>query len=488
MDDVPATARRVMLETSNPLDVTPADLEELAEDLEKVDPNVVVELGYDDQYGAGVTGHEILFFWVPNAEALRDGFYVALVQAAIVGLRKRFRKRHSEQRTKSLTVYDAETGRPLEKWVLKTADSEPELEEPDPMRRGRPQIRPASGTAPEMSAPPQMTLSPWDGPPLEPLPLQYPRDIWAAAKQIDELGGEWSYLCFSFRALNFHLYHVAPLWFEPLRGFDELYQEAYFRALAEGLRVPATYAGEISATFEVFKSVFSAPTNSWLLPEQGESPIGRHTVSIVGIQDDDTLRFQHGWSDWPKDFAIGSISRAYIDRYATELWVSRRYGAGPLNSTFDKLINIQGSPEYASMWRKPGRRGSETITDQPDLRIRWWESFSIQENAPGEVVALTLSDTIRVAVALVLYEPEEATIMDLFVWPGYRRRGFATILERIVAQRATSRGIRKLSVLVLDADVVRGQERATRFLASRGYAIQHYENCQVRMQAERDLA
>lgn len=185
---------------------------------------------------------------------------------------------------------------------------------------------------------------------------------------------------------------------------------------------------------------------------------------------------------------MGGISRDYIDRYATELWVSRRYGAGPLNSTFDKLIKTQGSPEYASIWRKSGRRGSETITDQPDLRIRWWESFSIQDNAPGEVVALTLSDTIRVAVAIVLYEPEEAAIMDLFVWPRYRRRGFATILEGIVAQRATSRGIRKLSALVLDADVVRGEERATRFLATMGYAIQHYENCQVRMQAERDIA
>lgn len=145
MDDVPATTRRVMLETNNPLDVTANDLEELAEDLEEVDPNVVVELGDDDQYGSGVTGHEVLFFWVPNAEALRDGFYVALVQAAVVGLRKRFKRRHSEQRRKSLTIFDAETGKPLQTWVLKTVDSEPELEEPDPMRRRRPQIRPRRG-------------------------------------------------------------------------------------------------------------------------------------------------------------------------------------------------------------------------------------------------------------------------------------------------------------------------------------------------------
>lgn len=99
-----------------------------------------------------------------------------------------------------------------------------------------------------MSTPPKMNLSPWDAPPLEPLPLLHPRDIWAAAKQIDGLGGEWSYMCFNYRALNFHLYRTAPLWFEPLRGFDELYQEAYFRALADQLGVPAIYTGNISAT------------------------------------------------------------------------------------------------------------------------------------------------------------------------------------------------------------------------------------------------
>lgn len=131
-----------MLETNNPLDVTPEDLEEYAENLEAADPQCVVQLGYDDQYGAGVTGHEVLFFWIPNADALRDGFYVALVQTALAGLKRRFKNKHSERRVKSLTVYDEETGKPLQTWVLKSEDSEPESEEPDPMPRGLPTRRP----------------------------------------------------------------------------------------------------------------------------------------------------------------------------------------------------------------------------------------------------------------------------------------------------------------------------------------------------------
>lgn len=142
MDNTSNVTHHVLLETNNPLDVTPEDLEELAEELEQADPHAVVELGYDDQYGAGVTGHEVIFFWIPNAEALRDGFYVALIQGTLVGLRRRFKRRHGERRVKSMTVYDMETGKPLQTWVLRTEDAEPELEEPDPMHRALPTRRP----------------------------------------------------------------------------------------------------------------------------------------------------------------------------------------------------------------------------------------------------------------------------------------------------------------------------------------------------------
>jgi hypothetical protein len=130
-----------ILETNNPLDVTPEDLEELADLLEEAVPQSSIEIGYEDQFGAGVTGHEVLLFWVPNAESLRDNLYAATIVAGIAWLRQRFKLRHKESRAKSLTVYDASTGMPLQTWILRDAESEPDEEEPDLMRRPIPTHR-----------------------------------------------------------------------------------------------------------------------------------------------------------------------------------------------------------------------------------------------------------------------------------------------------------------------------------------------------------
>jgi hypothetical protein len=140
-----STVRRsnsVLLESNNPLDVTPEDLDDLAELLEAAEPESSVEIGYEDQYGAGVTGHEVLYFWIPNAEALRDGLYVGMITATLAWLRGRFKRKYSERRTKTLTVYDASTGKPLRAYVLKESESEPIVQEPDPLRRPLPTRRP----------------------------------------------------------------------------------------------------------------------------------------------------------------------------------------------------------------------------------------------------------------------------------------------------------------------------------------------------------
>jgi hypothetical protein len=143
-DDALAYAQpwTAVLETNNPSDVTHEDLEDIADLLEEEVPQASIEIGYEDQHGAGVTAHEVLIFWVPSAEALRDGLYVALIASATSSLRKRFQRRHGERRPKSLTVYDASTGLPLRTWVLRDEESEPEEKhETDPMRRPMPRHR-----------------------------------------------------------------------------------------------------------------------------------------------------------------------------------------------------------------------------------------------------------------------------------------------------------------------------------------------------------
>lgn len=331
-----------------------------------------------------------------------------------------------------------------------------------------------------------MTLYPWDDPPMEPLPLRYPRDIWAASKQIDGLGGEWTYQIFTYRAINFHNPSVPPLWAEPLSSFDALWQEVWFKGWAMTGGVPSPEIGSAVAAFSVFRSVFDAPSDEWPMPETDEPTIGKHTIPVIGIVDQDTLLFQHGWSDWPRNHAPGKITREYIDRFAVELWANRPAGHGPRQSTVESLARAAGQSEFAQLWRQSGRRGTEDLPGA-DLQLRWWESYSLEENSPGEVLCLVTTRRIRVAVAMVVYAPTEATVIDLFVWPGYRRHGYGSLLESIIADRAQLRGINHLNIIVLDADVVRSSVRASRFLTSRGYEFIEHPDEQVRIVGKRML-
>jgi GNAT superfamily N-acetyltransferase len=330
-----------------------------------------------------------------------------------------------------------------------------------------------------------MALNPWDDPPMHPQQLRHPRDIWAAAKQIDGLGGEWTYQVFNHRALNFHLSTIPPFWAESLSGFDYLMQEMLLIGHAMNGHVPRQNIGSATAAFEVFPSVFSATSDEWPMPEEDEQSIGRHTVSILGIVDKDTLLFQHRWSSWPKDYASGRLTREYIDNYGTELWVNRPVSFGPRASTVDALAEAVGTPEFAKIWASWGRRGVEDI--EQGLQLRWWESYSLEQDCPGEVVCLVAQKRIRVAVAMVIYGPAEATIIDLFVWPGYRRLGYARLLEASVADRARRRGVSKLNLMVLDADIVKGRTAAVGLLESCGYDLTEYANQQVQISGVRAL-
>ncbi|MCU1699437.1 MAG: hypothetical protein JWR34_5500 [Mycobacterium sp.] len=313
----------------------------------------------------------------------------------------------------------------------------------------------------------------------------HPRDAWAAAKQIDGLGGEWTYQVFNHRALNFHLSTVPPHWAEPLSSFDSLFQEVWFASHALGVGVARQNAGSATAAFQVFPSVFSATSNEWPMPEDDEQSIGRHAVPILGIEDRDTLLFQHGWPEWPIGHALGQLTREYIDKYATELWVIRRANYGPRASTVEALAEAAGTPEFAKIWNSSGLHGFEDIGKK--LQLRWWESYSLEEGRPGEVLCLVEQGRVRVAVAMVVYGPTEATIHDLFVWPGYRRLGYASQLESIIGDRARQRGAEQLNLVVLDADMIKGRTPVVRFLESRGYELTEYPDRQLQISGVRAL-
>ena len=112
------------------------------------------------------------------------------------------------------------------------------------------------------------------------------------------------------------------------------------------------------------------------------------------------------------DYAVGHLTREYVDNYGTELWVNRTVSYGSKADTVEALVAATGQPKFATIWESSGRRGIEDIAD--DLQIRWWESYSLEEGWPGEVLCLVVDRRVRVVVAMVVYGPDNATIINLF--------------------------------------------------------------------------
>lgn len=174
-----------------------------------------------------------------------------------------------------------------------------------------------------------ISLDPWGDAPTTPTRFSGPRDIWAASKQIDGLGGEWSYSLFAHRAINFHSNGVAPHWSDPLRSFNRVREEMWFRLWALDAEVPLDQVTGVSVSLQVFRSVFSATGNAFPLPEPDEPTIGRHAVTIVGLEGEDAYFFStagptgHLISPWARSVAstfsstrqkLGRAGAVIVDR------------------------------------------------------------------------------------------------------------------------------------------------------------------------------
>ena len=131
----------ILLETINPRDLTPDDLDELASDLQDLAAEYEYEVAYEDQHGSGVTWHEVLRIWVPEAAALRDGLYVVIIGACTKFMRDRFKKKWGKKRPKSIIVHDGKTGEEIASWVIKDELSEPEEKTPEKLIRRKPKGR-----------------------------------------------------------------------------------------------------------------------------------------------------------------------------------------------------------------------------------------------------------------------------------------------------------------------------------------------------------
>lgn len=337
-------------------------------------------------------------------------------------------------------------------------------------------------------------LDPNHPPPWQPLDRHAVGHLWEMGKQIDELGGEWTYQIFVYRVCNFHLVSIPVAFYEPIESFDSLALEVLLVQKARDFDLHNT-AGTVGISLEVFPSIYDARGGVLKLPEEDELSIGEHHMTILGMHDSDTLVVQNTWSGWTTD-NLGYVSREYFDCYATEGWIYRRWDYGPSEDTADALLQTSEQGDFKELWRRKKRFGSsEAVVPNKRVKLRWFGCWSMQSERPAEVLMVELDGRIRVGFAILIHygahgdDPPLSTLSDLFVWPNYRRVSYGRILEKFAAERSGLAGSKVISIHIWNADAVKGKDRAVSFLRATGYNdIQEFSGSQCVLYAKRAIA
>ena len=177
-----------------------------------------------------------------------------------------------------------------------------------------------------------------------------------------------------------------------------------------------------SVCFDMFDGIYEAPGGYVSLPNNDQHRINRHCVTVVGYNDaDKVLRFMNSWGpDWG-DEGTGYLPYEYFNRgLVPESWA---WFPITLCSRFRSL------------------HVNRVFRDSTGERVRVWVS-SIPPPAWGRPMlwVIDLHDRegalLGWAHASVYVNCDVTEIEELFVKPGYRRRGLATVLIKQIIRIA----------------------------------------------------
>jgi GNAT superfamily N-acetyltransferase len=312
-------------------------------------------------------------------------------------------------------------------------------------------------------------MDPSNAPPTEPSAVS---DIWVLSKQIDELGGEWTFPVFSRRAINFNIGSQMPIFYEPTSGFDRLWLDSLLQGKAIAY-CPPRVQGDVGVSIKVYPSIFDSEDGVIPIPSEGEPSIGEHYLAVLGVKDSETLIIRNSWSGWQhKAGGIGYLTRQYFEEYGTEGIVTRIWNYGPDADTADALLRCNDQKEFNRMWRRRQRYGTQdSVPGGASISLNWYGCWSLDLEGPAEVLMVKLDRHIPVAIAILIHRIESSVsdISDLFVWPSYRRMGFGLLLESYAAERAREFGVSDLGIYLWNSDAIKGKDRAFSFMHAANY-------------------
>jgi hypothetical protein len=123
--DVEEGQREILLETINPADMTPDEVQAIADSLAMIAPDYQFVVAYDEQFGAGVSWHEVIRLWVENEDVIKGGIFGVILEHVYDAMRGRFKRRSGEHRPKSIMVNDMRNGKEILSITIDSPESEP---------------------------------------------------------------------------------------------------------------------------------------------------------------------------------------------------------------------------------------------------------------------------------------------------------------------------------------------------------------------------
>lgn len=283
-----------------------------------------------------------------------------------------------------------------------------------------------------------------------------------AQKQIDGLPRvNGSYLLMGQRTAHF-MYRMVTRqqYYESTSDPAEVRRLFLRAAQMHRLRVGRA-ADHVLIIVEAFRSWHNAPRGAIPLPDPGDASIGLHCVYLSGYEDHgDTFRFANSWGQRWGRRGYGTLSYEYLMRYLQEAFVLRPARYGPPSWCFADPPAGGTPDEFRRRMRldAPRERVRQRRSNGENWVVEAFETSSPTTGYPVICVEFQNGFGLRMGWAFFRSKPSDQTrileIIELFVWPTFRRMGIGRMLEELAVEYAEAWGCGEIHLMMNEADAV----------------------------------
>jgi hypothetical protein len=194
------------------------------------------------------------------------------------------------------------------------------------------------------------------------------------AKQIDDLDSEGSFVLAVKRVCKYFFPSYRQYYYESLKSLEDFYEGEEVNNLLRSENVPDHFQIGFSLDFECFKSIYDTGHDGIVpMPYIDDRSLGRHSVKILGVNEDRSVVFINSWGDKWGHSGIGQLSYDYMKLYTKEIFFDIDANVGITDEKIEKLKDKVSAKEYASIWLEKNKRDFEDCKlNGKKLNIVWY--------------------------------------------------------------------------------------------------------------------